>query len=694
VPLPRHGVFNRLPRGISGIIFSVSRRENGPLADKLFPMECGVFNRGIVGSFMAAWLALVTATGAQPALAQENESGNRYMISHARNAGPQALEVVRENNGRRARRLRYRDIIAADLTEEQLARLRRHPLFKHAYIELDPPRYLLASNSEETVTYGIPQIQADQLAPGSSPVTVCIIDTGYDTSHSDLPGYERVTGVTLAGGTWDNPGHEHGTHVAGTIAAIEGNGRGIVGVHPGAQLSLHIVKIFNDSGRWTNSSDIVDALDSCVARGADIVSMSLGGLSSSSVEGQAFSEALVQNGVLSFAAAGNSGSAAMSYPASHDAVVSVGAVDSSMDHADFSQRNEQVELVAAGVGVDSTVLGNDYDRKNGTSMATPHVSGAAALLWSRNPDCSAIDIRRALSLTARDLGIPGRDDTYGYGLVQVRDAHDLIASQGCDLPSPEERGNLPPIAELSADPIVGSPPLTVLFDSSRSRDDEEIVSRTWDFGIGSAREGDVQESFTYEDVGSYSASVTVFDEEGLSNTASVIIEVIANNPPNAAFSIEPQDGADTGTVLHFDGRPSQDPEGDSLSYRWDFGDGGISSKKRPLHRFAAEGVYRVTLSVVDAFGGRDATYLEVPVAAALPFSDGNIQLAVKLKDGGSKARLRWTGATTDNVKILRNGTRLKRTANDGQWRDAGYTPGDSYQVCNTNTRDCSAPVAP
>ena len=163
--------------------------------------------------------------------------------------------------------------------------------------------------------------------------------------------------------------------------------------------------------------------------------MSLGGGASSAAEQAAFDNAAAA-GLLSIAAAGNDGNSSLSYPASYDAVMSVGALDSSKNIASFSQYNSQVEIAAPGVAVNSTLPGNSYASWNGTSMATPHVSGVAALVWSNHTNCTADQIRNVLNVSAEDLGAAGRDNYYGHGLVQAKAASDLIAAQGCDVAPP------------------------------------------------------------------------------------------------------------------------------------------------------------------------------------------------------------------------------------------------------------------
>ena len=185
-------------------------------------------------------------------------------------------------------------------------------------------------------------------------VTVCIIDTGYGAHHEDLQGLS-VDGYSQVDDQWDFDGYGHGTHVAGTITAVD-NDLGVIGVSPG-RVDLFIVKIFDNAGEWvpqTRASNLMAAAQMCADNGAKIISMSLGGSSKARPEQRTF-DALYEQGVLSIAAAGNDGDDKDHYPASYASVVSVAAIDSTYTVADFSQFNDQTELAAPGVGVLSTV---------------------------------------------------------------------------------------------------------------------------------------------------------------------------------------------------------------------------------------------------------------------------------------------------------------------------------------------------
>ncbi len=243
------------------------------------------------------------------------------------------------------------------LPAEYVPTVRNHTMVD--IFESDVPRWLMDesgthSPSEQVTPWGIHRVQAFQVPDVSNnSITTCIIDSGYDGAHEDLWHDSRVSGET----PWNTDGCRHGTHVAGTVSAINNN-IGVVGV--GNSLPLYIVKVFGDDCAWTYASDVIAAAQQCQSQGAKVISMSLGcsnrfpSLCKSQAEETGF-QTLYDDGVLSIAAAGNAGNTYFSYPASYPSVVSVAASASDDTIASFSQRNNQVELAAPGVAVESTV---------------------------------------------------------------------------------------------------------------------------------------------------------------------------------------------------------------------------------------------------------------------------------------------------------------------------------------------------
>jgi len=269
--------------------------------------------------------------------------------------------------------------------------------------------------------------------------SVCVIDSGYWLEHEDLPNdAEVVPGQTNDYAFTD--GCEHGSHCAGTIGAIGYNGKGVIGVYPGAP-NFKIVKVFGDNCFWSYASGLIAAANACQSAGASILSMSLGGSFFSSFESQEF-QRLRDEGVFSIAAAGNGGNTAYSYPASYDSVMSVAATDSNDNIAWFSQKNDQVNIAAPGVNVLSTTNPNEYEFKSGTSMATPHVAGAAMVLWNKVPGASIDEVQDALQQGAIDLGAAGEDNTFGHGLLNYWNSIDVLNPVPTISPAPS--GTQPP----------------------------------------------------------------------------------------------------------------------------------------------------------------------------------------------------------------------------------------------------------
>lgn len=265
--------------------------------------------------------------------------------------------------------------------------------------------------------------------PSSGGATVGIVDTGIDTDHPDLAGKTvscagvnsfGIGGLILADPTIVDgkceDGNDHGTHVAGTITGNANNGIGVAGVAPDAQLA--ICKGLSDSGSGPTSG-IANCITHLADEGVDVISMSLGGGSSTTMQ-QAVQRAWDNgNGALVVAAAGNDGTSNVSYPAGYPEAMSVAATDRNDQKASFSQFNSDVEIAAAGVDVLSTVPGGGYEAFSGTSMATPHVAGAAAVVKSANPGLTAAQLRSRLQQGVDDLGTPGRDPQFGFGRVDL-----------------------------------------------------------------------------------------------------------------------------------------------------------------------------------------------------------------------------------------------------------------------------------
>jgi serine protease len=307
--------------------------------------------------------------------------------------------------------------------------------------------------------------QAWDITRGSTEVVVAVVDTGILSSHPDIDslrltdGYDFISDPSIArdGDGIDpdpeDPGDDmqggssfHGTHVAGTVAAATDNSTGVAGVAPNVRIMP--LRVLGKGGG--TSADIIQALEYAAGlandsgtlpgRKADIINMSLGGPSRSQAEQEVIT-AVRGKGIVIVAAAGNSASSLPSYPAAYDGVVSVSAVDAAKNLAPYSNFDDSIDAAAPGgnlskdvnndgygdgvlstSGDDSSgVISSTYSFSNGTSMAAPHMAGVVALMKSVYPMLKPAEVDALLAggHITQDLGAPGRDNEFGYGLIDA-----------------------------------------------------------------------------------------------------------------------------------------------------------------------------------------------------------------------------------------------------------------------------------
>lgn len=516
---------------------------------------------GYKSSFAAvvAAFGLGVGIGAVPLAAHaQNKDRVSVVVGHKAGAAGAVRSEVAKSGGRVLHDMSAVDAMVVELPAKAVAALAKNRQVD--FVESGVPRRIQGQRTirsvpagGQVVPYGIPMVQADQVSDSAAGNrTLCIVDSGINGAHEDLAAVPMTGENFTKSGEWYTDENSHGTHVAGTIAALN-NTVGVVGVAPSGKLKLHIAKVFDAAGS-ASSVTIARAMLSCWQAGAHVVSMSLGGPDTSPIESRV-TALLAKKGLLLIAAAGNAGNDTVSYPAGFAEVVSVAAIDETRAVAGFSQFNADVEIAAPGVAVLSTVpafsqtaasldvggtpypvqgmdgsprrsgsgtladfglgtaavagsmngkvcliqrgsisfaqkvlncqasggagaviynntagelfgtlgetvttipsvgamqadgalmlsqldqatnvavfgLPDLYAAYNGTSMATPHASAVAALVWSHHPGCTAEQVRSTLSASATDLGAAGRDPYFGWGLVQAKAALQRL-SNGC-----------------------------------------------------------------------------------------------------------------------------------------------------------------------------------------------------------------------------------------------------------------------
>jgi hypothetical protein len=345
-------------------------------------------------------------------------------------------ELIKQYNGEIRVIFHIVNVISANLTRSSIETLSKHPSV--AYIEEIATFQIV----QQEIPWGVERIQAPQawnISKGTE-VKVAILDTGIDIDWNGsellIKGGVNFEGTTKDGSTdpkdWTDK-NGHGTHVAGILAALD-NDQLYVGVAP--EVSLYAVKVLGAGGTGT-AEDVIQGIEWSVNNSMQIISMSLGGPSNLQTMNDTCKNAY-DAGTLLIAASGNDGDGdplntdPISYPAAYESVIAVGGTDEDDNVWEKSSTGPHVELSAPATNIPSLWTYPLLATASGTSMATPHVSGVAALVWAALPTYTNDQIRKRLQETATDLGPPGRDPGYGYGIVNASKAvtvHDIAIIQ-------------------------------------------------------------------------------------------------------------------------------------------------------------------------------------------------------------------------------------------------------------------------
>jgi subtilisin len=356
---------------------------------------------------------LLLALSALPAQSSEKT----FIVAFHQKPGPSEAALLHDAGGIIKRTYMLIPAMAVTLPEQAAASLANNR--RVAYIE---PNGIFKASDEYTDSWGVSHIGTAVVHSSGNRgagVKIAVIDSGIDSNHPDLDdnymgGYDFVFNDTDPN---DETSISHGTHVSGIIAAEE-NGVGVIGVAPEAD--IYAVRVLDGAGFGTLEW-IIAGIDWAVDNGMDIANLSLEGPDFQSLHDAC--DAAYAAGVLLVAAGGNTNGGVVRYPAAYSSVIAVTATDAGDQRAYFSPLGPALELAAPGTSILSTVRGGAYGFLSGTSQAAPHATGIAALFFAANPvDLNGNgflhdEVRDMLHASAIDLGDPGPDSIFGYGLV-------------------------------------------------------------------------------------------------------------------------------------------------------------------------------------------------------------------------------------------------------------------------------------
>jgi len=450
--------------------------------------------------------------------------------------------------------------IPAGTVGQSIRRYEAHPLV--AYAE---PNYIASVLAEPNDTYfpsqwGLHNVEAPaawDITTGSPEVVIAILDTGVAPEHPDL-GDKLVGNVNFTDSPTADDVHGHGTHVAGIAAAVTNNGMGVAGL--GYDSSIMNVKVLGDTGSGYYSW-IAAGITWAADNGAHVINMSLGGTSSSQLLEDAVDYAWDKGSVV-VAAAGNSGTSSPIYPAYYANCIAVAATDRDDNLASWSSFGDWVDVAAPGELIFSTLKGDDYGRKSGTSMAAPHVAGLAALVFTAVSDENGNgrvndEVQARIESTCDDIGEEG----IGAGRINAARAVGAYDSE----PEPEPGVQIAVSAEPSSVSEAGTE-ITYTYAVSNTGEVDltgvavhddllgVITLNDEELAPGDSTEGTATYTVTQDDIdaGDYIVNTaTVTNDQGVTDSDSATVTVAQDAAVELTLFAHPTSVTEAGEVITY-----------------------------------------------------------------------------------------------------------------------------------------------
>ena len=584
--------------------------------------------------------------------ASEQSEKQRYIITFDSAPGSSERAMVRAQGGEVIYNYSLVSAMAVTLPEQAVQGLERNPHI----VRIEQDQKVIATDIEMVNSWGVKRIGSSDVHEGNlagieankgAGVKIGIIDSGINYLHPDFDGNYKG-GYDFA--AYDNDPMDvygHGTHVAGTACALDNNNGsadpklGVVGVAP--ECDLYSLRVLNDGGVGYET-DIMAAIEWALGREVylpefgtapnitpattvqgirlDVVNLSLGRDGESLETSRLLFEEAANEGLVIVAAAGNSGKRSgrgvnTIYPAKYESVIAVGATDINDNRATFSSTGPEVELVAPGANVYSTwndgsgyytpdpVCRDDsgsecYKYGSGTSMASPHVAGVAALIISAGIT-DGQTVREILQQTALDLGDTGRDTQFGFGLVDASDAVTMASEYGPINKAPTVTITNP----TDGDVVLGEIILVASATDDSAVAQVEFFADGISLGEGVNTDGNYALAWTTVTASEGPVQISAVATDDESKTATDSITVIVDNYNEAPIadagddqSIVITDGS-TSVSVALDGSRSYDPDpSDNISYEWTEEGTGLASGVSPTVDLEI-GDHMITVTVSD-----------------------------------------------------------------------------------------------